>query len=97
MSLALPISEPVTYMVGSQTHPPPCGTLQTVAEGGVPWGAVEDPSADGAMAVSGRHCTAHVVHRVDHTGVGMEFFGPNSKRYHLHTGNSSTIDPMEGG
>ena len=73
-----------------------CITLQTVAEGGVLWGAVEDPPTDGAMAVSGRHCTAHVAHGGDNTGVGMDCCGLNSKRYHQQMRLRSARNPVEG-
>ena len=49
------------------------------------------------MAVSDRNCTAHVVHRVDPTGVGMGCPSPNSKRDHQHTRHQPSRDPVEGG
>ena len=80
-----------------RTHPPLGGTLQTVAEGGVPRGEVEDPPTDVALAVSGIYCTEHVVHGGDPTGVGMICPGPNPKRYHQHTGHGPAREHVEGG
>ena len=82
---------------GGWTHPPPRGTLQTVAEGDVPRGEVKDSPTDGALAVYGRHCTAHVAQRVDPIGVSMDCPGTNSKRDHRHTGHRPTRHPVEGG
>ena len=82
---------------GGRTHSHPRVTLQTVAEGGVPQGSVEYPPTYGALALSGRNCTAHVAHGGDPTVVGMGYPGPNYKRCHRHTGHSSARDPVEGG
>ena len=82
---------------GRAEHPPPHGTLQTVVEIVVPQGAFKDPPAEGAFAVSGRHCTAHVSHEKYPTGVGMDCPCPNSKRDHQHTGHQPARDPVEGG
>ena len=66
-------------------------------EVGLTWGSVEDPPIDGAMAVSGRHCTSHVAHEGDLTGVGIDCPGPNYKRDHQHMGHRLTRYPGEGG
>ena len=50
---------------GRPTQPPPRGTLHTVVKGGVPWGELKDSPTDGALDVSGRYCTSHVVHGID--------------------------------
>ena len=82
---------------GGWTHSPLCGTLQTVAEGGIPWGAVKDPPKYGATDVSGRNYTAHVAHRGYPIGVWMNIPGPNSKRGHQHMGHQPARYPVEGG
>ena len=68
-----------------------------MADGGVPWGAVEEPPTEGLLAVSGRHCTAHVEHGGDPIGAGIDCPGPNSKRDHQHMGYRPARDPVEGG
>ena len=82
---------------GGQIHPPLRETLQTVAEGVVPLGEFKEPLTDGAMSVSGRHCTSHWAHKGYHTGVMMDCLGPNSKRYHQHMGYRTARDSVEGG
>ena len=52
---------------------------------------------DGALAVSGRHCAAHVAHGGYTTGVGMNYLDPNSKRDHRHTGHRPARDTVQGG
>ena len=82
---------------GGRTHPPPSEALQKVATGGAPCGAVKDPPIEGALAVTGRHSTAHVAHGVGYPGAGMDGPGNNSKGYHQHTRHQHVIDPVEGG
>ena len=55
------------------------------------------PPVDGALAVSGRYCTAHVAHGGYTKGVGMECPGPNSNREHRHMGHRPDKETMEGG
>ena len=90
-------STPPTPPQDGHTHSPTCVIIQTVAEGGVPWGEFEDPPTDGALAVSSRNFTAHVEHRGDPTGFGMECLGPNPKRDHQHMGHRPARDPVEVG
>ena len=70
---------PPTPIQGGRTYSPPRGALQTVAEGGIHQGEVEDPPMERALAVPGRHSTSHVAHGGDTPGSGMGGPGPNSK------------------
>ena len=73
-----------------RSHPPPRGTLQTVVEGGIPRGVVENPFTDEALTFSVRYCTPYVAHGGDPTGIGMDCPSPNYKRDHHNTGNQPT-------
>ena len=55
------------------------------------------PPTEGALAVSGRHCIANLVHRGDPKGVGMDFPGTNPKRDHHHMSHWPAKDPVDGG
>ena len=55
------------------------------------------PPSEGALAVSGKYCTAYVAHGGDPTVFGVYFPGLNSKRDHQHTGHRPTRDPVDGG
>ena len=49
------------------------------------------------MAVSDRHCTAHMAHGVVTTGDGMDCPSNNNKRDHQQTVHSPDRDLVEGG
>ena len=51
---------------------------------------------EGVLGVSGRHCTTHVAHGGDPTGVEINCPGSISKRYHRHIGHRPSRDPVEG-
>ena len=53
---------------------------------------LKTPPKEVALDVSSRHCIAHVAHRGDPTGAGMDCTGPNSKMYHQHTGHKPARD-----
>ena len=54
---------------GGRTYTPSRGTLQTLAEGGIPWGEVEDPPCRERCM-----CLVHIVHHMWHTGeIPQEF------------------------
>ena len=55
------------------------------------------PPAEGALAVTGRHSTAHMVHGGDPPGDGMEVPGYNSKGNHQHKSNLPVRDHVDGG
>ena len=55
------------------------------------------PPAEGALAMSGRHFTAHVMHGGYPTGSGLDYPSTNYKRDYQHTGHRTARDPAEGG
>ena len=82
---------------GGWTHLSPRGTLQKVVEGGVPQEKNRRPPTYREMDVSGRYFTSYVAQGGYPTGDRMYVPGPNSQRYHQHTGHMTSRYPVEGG